>query len=69
MPPPGADVLPVQPAIPLGPELDMATDLGRWELLRSWLQAYRLLVVMNAQVADLPTRLTPYGVVDRGDGR
>ena len=36
MPPPGADVLPVQPAIPLGPELDMATDLGRWELLRSW---------------------------------
>ena len=55
--------------ITLGPVLDMATDLGRYELLRSCIQAYRLLSVMKVNLADLPIKLVPYVVMDRGGGR
>ncbi|KAK9836521.1 hypothetical protein WJX74_002145 [Apatococcus lobatus] len=55
--------------ITLGPLLDMATELGRYELLRTCIQAYRLLFVMKVNLADLPTRLAPYVILDRGDGR
>ncbi|KAK9828229.1 hypothetical protein WJX74_004567 [Apatococcus lobatus] len=58
-----------QAPITLGHPLDMATELGRYELLRTCIQAYRLLFVMNVNLADLPTRLAPYVILDRGDGR
>ncbi|KAK9836706.1 hypothetical protein WJX74_006469 [Apatococcus lobatus] len=58
-----------QAPITLGPLLDMATELGRYELLRTCIQAYRLLFVMKVNLADLPTRLAPYVILDRGDGR
>lgn len=60
----------LQELCPLGPQLDTSTPLGGVQLLQSFIQAYRLLYAMKANLADLPTpRLALYIPLVSGDGR